>query len=132
MGPVVSNLSIRGSSSTRQAKLFGGRRHIAVTKSRTNDVSYDGGPYARISPQQRETLHKASLEILARTGAGLRDQEAIDLLRKGSAFISEGNLVRVPAGLVDKILAEHRPEPLSRQVAREVHAVTERAEARFA
>jgi trimethylamine--corrinoid protein Co-methyltransferase len=47
-------------------------------------------------------LHNASLEILARTGARLYDQEAIDLLKKGGASVADGNLVRIPPGLVER------------------------------
>ncbi len=73
-----------------------------MTQIRINDVAYGGVQYARISPDQCQKIHNASLEILARTGARLYDQEAIDLLKKAGASVSEGNRVRIPAGLVEK------------------------------
>jgi trimethylamine--corrinoid protein Co-methyltransferase len=42
------------------------------------------------------------MEILERTGAMLYDQKAIDLLKKAGAFVSDGNRVRIPAGMVEK------------------------------
>jgi trimethylamine--corrinoid protein Co-methyltransferase len=69
---------------------------------RINDKSFGGAQYGRLSPEQCQKLHNASLEILARTGIRLYEQEAIDLLRKAGASITEGNRVRIPAGLVEK------------------------------
>jgi trimethylamine--corrinoid protein Co-methyltransferase len=73
-----------------------------VTRIRLNDRVFGGAQYSRISPEQCRRLHNASLEILDRTGARLYDQAAIDLLSKAGASVSDGNLVRVPAGLVEK------------------------------
>jgi trimethylamine--corrinoid protein Co-methyltransferase len=67
-----------------------------------NDRIHGGAQYSRVSLEQSRRLHNASLEILARTGARLYDQEAIDLLRGAGASVSDGNLVRIPAGLVEK------------------------------
>ena len=64
---------------------------------RINDRNFD-----RLSPEQCQKLHNASLEILARTGVRLYYQEAVDLLKKAGAFVSEGNRVRIPPGLVEK------------------------------
>ena len=69
---------------------------------RVNDRSFGSVQYGRLSPEQCEELHNASLKILERTGVRLYYQEAIDLLKKAGAFVSEGNRVRIPAGLVEK------------------------------
>ena len=69
---------------------------------RVNDQSFGGVQYGRLSPQQCQKLHNASLEILARTGARLYDQAAIDLLKKAGASVTEGNRVHIPAGLVER------------------------------
>jgi len=69
---------------------------------RVNDKTFGSAQYGRLSPEQCQKLHNASLEILARTGARLYDQEAIDLLKKAGASVSEGNRVWIPAGLVEK------------------------------
>lgn len=73
-----------------------------MSKIRINDRNYGGGQFSRLSPDQCQKLHYASLEILERTGVRLYDQEAIDLLKKAGASFSEGNRVRLKAGLVEK------------------------------
>ena len=73
-----------------------------MTNVRVNDRSFGSVQFGRLSPEQCERIHNASLEILARTGVRLYDQEALDLLKKAGAFISDGNRVRIPAGLVEK------------------------------
>ena len=69
---------------------------------RVNDRSFGSVQFGRLSPEQCERIHNASLEILARTGVRLYEQEALDLLKKAGAFVSDGNRVRIPAGLVEK------------------------------
>jgi trimethylamine---corrinoid protein Co-methyltransferase len=73
-----------------------------MSQIRINDRSFGGGQFSRISPEQCQKMHNASLEILERTGVRLYDQEAIDLLKKAGASFSEGNRVRIKAGLVEK------------------------------
>ena len=69
---------------------------------RVNDRSFESVQYRRLSDEQCEKIHCASLEILERTGAVLYDQQAIDLLKKAGAFVSDGNRVRIPSGMVEK------------------------------
>jgi len=60
-------------------------------------------PNARkLSDSQCQKLYWACLEILERTGVRLYDQEALDLMKKAGAHISDGNRVRIPSGLVEK------------------------------
>lgn len=73
-----------------------------MVRIRMNDEMFGGAQYSRLSPDQCRKLHNASLEILSRTGAKLYHQEAIDLLKRAGASVSEGNRVRIPAGLVEK------------------------------
>lgn len=73
-----------------------------MARIRINEKALGGAQYRRISPEQCQKLHNASLEILARTGARLYDQAAIDLLKKAGASVSDGNRVRIPPGLVEK------------------------------
>jgi trimethylamine--corrinoid protein Co-methyltransferase len=73
-----------------------------MARIRVNDRSLGGAQYGRLSAEQCRKLHNASLEILSRTGARLYDQEAIDLLARAGASVTEGNRVRIPAGLVEK------------------------------
>lgn len=60
--------------------------------------------YRRISPEQCRALHEASVAILERTGVRLYHQEAVELLKKAGASVSEGNRVRIPAKLVARAL----------------------------
>jgi trimethylamine--corrinoid protein Co-methyltransferase len=60
--------------------------------------------FSRLSDQQCEALHSASLEILERTGARLHHQPAVDMLRRAGASVTEGNRVRIPAEMVEAAL----------------------------
>jgi trimethylamine--corrinoid protein Co-methyltransferase len=68
----------------------------------SNEREFKSVQFARLSPDQARRIHWASLEILERFGAKLHHQEAIDLLRKGGADVSDGNQVRIPSGMVEK------------------------------
>jgi trimethylamine--corrinoid protein Co-methyltransferase len=59
-----------------------------------------------LSGEQCETIHRASLEILRRTGVRIFHDGALGLLRRTDAVISDGNLVRFPPGLVEWALAQ--------------------------
>jgi len=69
---------------------------------RSNDMGFGSVQFGRLSPQQCEKLHNASLEILERTGVRLYEPEAVELFKKAGAFVSDGNRVRIPSGLVEK------------------------------
>jgi trimethylamine--corrinoid protein Co-methyltransferase len=60
--------------------------------------------FQRLSSEQCKAIHDASLEILSRTGARLHHAEAVAMLRKAGAQVSDGNLVRIPAKLIEKTL----------------------------
>ena len=57
--------------------------------------------FSVLSEDQKEDVHFASLEILWRTGSRVFCEEAIDLLVGAGADVSDGNLVRIPAHLVE-------------------------------
>jgi len=57
-----------------------------------------------LSDVQCRRMQEACLEILERVGVRLYLEEAVDLLRKAGARVSDGNLVRVPANLVERAL----------------------------
>ncbi|MDY6832294.1 MAG: trimethylamine methyltransferase family protein [Thermodesulfobacteriota bacterium] len=62
-------------------------------------------PMARkMSEDQCRKLYWACLEILERTGVCLHEQAAVDLFEKAGAMVSDGNRVRIPAGMVEKAL----------------------------
>jgi trimethylamine--corrinoid protein Co-methyltransferase len=54
-----------------------------------------------LSAEQCDAIHRASLEILRRTGVRIHHARALDMLRDTEAVISDGNLVRLPPGLVE-------------------------------
>jgi len=61
---------------------------------------------AMMSQEQCETVHRAALEILRRTGVRVFHDGALALLRDTDAVISDGNLVKFPPGLVEWALAQ--------------------------
>jgi trimethylamine--corrinoid protein Co-methyltransferase len=71
----------------------------------TDVRSSAAGQFRRMSEQHCERIHAASLEVMERTGVRLYEPEAVDLLRKAGAQISEGNRARIPEALVEKALA---------------------------
>jgi len=71
-----------------------------------NHTGQSGSPrFARLTPEQCQRLHNASLEILERTGVRLHEPAAVDLLEKAGARVSDGNRVRIPARLVEQALS---------------------------
>jgi len=65
-----------------------------------------GAPrFARLTPEQCEKLHSASLTLLERTGVRLFEPEAVELVKAAGAQVSEGNRVRIPAWLVEWALS---------------------------
>lgn len=69
---------------------------------RSNDTNFASVQYRRLTTQQCEKIHNASLEILERTGVLLHETEAVALLQKAGAYVTDSNRVRIPASLVEK------------------------------
>jgi trimethylamine---corrinoid protein Co-methyltransferase len=76
-----------------------------MAQIRVNDRQLNSVQFARLSEEQAHRIHWASLEILERFGARVHHQEAVDLLRRGGAEVSDGNLVRVSSGMVERAFA---------------------------
>ncbi len=68
-------------------------------------VVFQSPQFAVLSEDQLQDLHFAALEVLRRTGIRFHHKGALDMLKKAGAFISDGNLVRFPAGLVEDAIA---------------------------
>ena len=62
---------------------------------------YKSPLFRQCSDDQLQEIHFASLEILERTGVILEFQDAIDMLKKAGAHVSEGNRVRIPSHLAE-------------------------------
>jgi trimethylamine--corrinoid protein Co-methyltransferase len=55
-----------------------------------------------LSDDQLEQIHQASLEILDRTGVRVCDAEALDLLRDAGCSVGDGEVVRIPARVIEE------------------------------
>ncbi len=75
-----------------------------MSKERKSESSCAGQRLScgQIGAEQAKRLHEASLEVLERTGARFFLPEAVDMLRKAGAAVSDGNRVRIPAKLVEQ------------------------------
>jgi trimethylamine--corrinoid protein Co-methyltransferase len=71
----------------------------------SNYIEYNTPQFKKLSRDQVERLHHASLEILDRTGVCLYEEECLELLKKAGLKIVEGNRVRIPPGLVEWALS---------------------------
>jgi trimethylamine--corrinoid protein Co-methyltransferase len=74
-----------------------------MTYDKNDDTDFRD-PLNRFSLAKCQKIHEASLEILDRVGARLHMEEAIQLLKKAGARISDSNLARIPSQLVEKSL----------------------------
>ncbi len=70
-----------------------------------NRIAYTSPQFALLSEEQKEDLHLAALEVLRRTGVRFHHRGALEMLTKAGAFVSDGNLVKFPARLVNEALA---------------------------
>ncbi len=70
-----------------------------------NFVAYRSPQFAVLSDSQLEALHLAALEVLRRTGVRFYHQGALDLLKEAGAFVSDGNVVKFPASMVEEAIA---------------------------
>ncbi len=64
-------------------------------------------PYLHmLDTAQCEQIHLAALEVLRRTGVRVHQSEALQLLREAGAHVSDTNLVKIPAALVEWALQQ--------------------------
>ncbi len=69
-----------------------------------NPVTDHSPQFSLLSEQNLEQLHLAALEVLRVTGVRFHHQGALDMLRAAGAFITDDNLVKFPARLVEAAL----------------------------
>jgi trimethylamine--corrinoid protein Co-methyltransferase len=60
--------------------------------------------YRMFSDAQLDEIHLASLEILRRTGVRVHETEALTLLQEAGCIVTDENLVRFPAAVVENAL----------------------------
>ena len=70
-----------------------------------NFIAFQSPQFAALSEDQLRKLHMGALEVLRRTGVRFHHQGALEMLEKAGAFISDGNLVKFPARLVEDAIA---------------------------
>jgi trimethylamine--corrinoid protein Co-methyltransferase len=70
-----------------------------------NSIIFPSPQFAVLAETQMQDLHSAALEVLRRTGIRFHHPEALDMLKQAGAFISDGNLVKFPAWLVEDAVA---------------------------
>jgi trimethylamine--corrinoid protein Co-methyltransferase len=61
----------------------------------------DGPLFRKLSDETLSRIHEASLKILERTGVRLHFDQAVQLLKKAGATVTEGNRVRIQPELVE-------------------------------
>ena len=69
-----------------------------------NSIAFASPQFSLLSDTQLEDIHLAALEVLRRTGIRFHHAGALDMLKEAGAFISDGNLVKFPASLVEQAL----------------------------
>ena len=67
---------------------------------------------ARLSAEQCQKIHDATLEVMEQVGARLYSQEALDIMAKAGVPITDGNRVHVPieargVGTEDRAIVHH-------------------------
>jgi trimethylamine---corrinoid protein Co-methyltransferase len=67
--------------------------------------AYRSPQFSVLSESQLEDIHLAALEVLRRTGIRFHHPGAVDTLKHAGAFVSDGNLVKLPARMVEDALS---------------------------
>ena len=67
----------------------------------SNSIAFLSPQFAVLSDTQLQDLHLAALEVLRRTGVRFHHQEALSMLKEAGAFVSDGNLAKFPARMVE-------------------------------
>lgn len=70
-----------------------------------NFLAFRSPQFAVLCEDELQRLHQGALEVLRRTGVRFHHRGALEMLKHAGAFVSDGNLVRFPARLVEEALA---------------------------
>ena len=57
--------------------------------------------FERLTTEQLQSLHAASVQVMGQSGVRMLDDTALDVLKKGGCEILDGSLVRFPAKLIE-------------------------------
>jgi trimethylamine--corrinoid protein Co-methyltransferase len=91
------NISVQGEQSVTMPK-------NNDPKTESQHISPYPSGFRLLTDAQLEEVHLASLEILRRTGVRVHEEEALALLGEAGCIITDGNLVRFPAAVVEDAL----------------------------
>ncbi len=69
-----------------------------------NSIALQAPQFSVLAESQLDELHLAALEVLRRIGIRFHHPEALEMLKNAGAFVSDGNLVRIPARMVEDAL----------------------------
>jgi len=70
-----------------------------------NSIAYQTPQFSVLSDSQIRDIHLAALEVLRRTGIRFHHVVATDMLKQAGAFVSDGNLVKFPASMVEDAIS---------------------------
>lgn len=70
-----------------------------------NSVGFSSPQFSLLSDSQLQDLHLGALEVLRRTGVRFHHKGALEGLKDAGALVSDGNLVKFPAQLVEEAVA---------------------------
>jgi trimethylamine---corrinoid protein Co-methyltransferase len=70
-----------------------------------NSNTYLSPQFSILSESQLEDIHLGALEVLRHTGIRFHHSQALETLKRAGAFVSDGNLVKFPARLVEEALS---------------------------
>jgi trimethylamine--corrinoid protein Co-methyltransferase len=80
----------------------GESREEDIVRHQISGFTQYGAPrFNQLTDDQLREIHFASLEILERTGVRLYLKDAIDILKKAGAHVTDGNRVRIPSHLAE-------------------------------
>jgi trimethylamine---corrinoid protein Co-methyltransferase len=67
-------------------------------------VAFRNPQFSILSESQLEEIHLGALEVLRHTGIRFHHLGAIDMLKRAGAFVTDGNLIKFPARMVEDAL----------------------------
>jgi trimethylamine--corrinoid protein Co-methyltransferase len=70
-----------------------------------NSIAYQTPQFSVLSESQIRAIHLAALEVLRRTGIRFHHAGAVDMLKQAGAFVSDGNLIKFPASMVEDAIS---------------------------
>lgn len=70
-----------------------------------NSIAYQSPQFSVLSNTQIRDIHQAALEVLRRTGIRFHHEGAVNMLKGAGAFVSDGNLIKFPARMVEDAIS---------------------------